>query len=91
MGESGQTRARASISVAEISCRQKIAENFFADLAMFLWPNKAAFYLAARTGASERMCRYWLAGSHKPTGRAVQAVFGEIVERLSKPSMKVSA
>jgi hypothetical protein len=29
-------------------------------LARTLWPSKTALELASRTGASERMCRYWM-------------------------------
>jgi hypothetical protein len=76
-GEFTEVDLRA-ISAAERNC----SENFFGDLAVFLWPDKAAHHLAAHTGASERMCRYWLSGSHKPTGRAVQAIFAEVARRL---------
>jgi len=72
----------ASISAAAIHCSEKIQEKFFGELAVFLWPDKAAYHLAVRTGASERMCRYWLSGRHPPTARAVRAVFGEILSRL---------
>lgn len=86
MGESETTSVARSISAPEGSCSGKISVpeqgRFFSELAEFLWPDKAALHLAARTGASERMCRYWLAGSHKPTGRAMRAIFAEIVQRL---------
>lgn len=73
-----------SISAPERNCSGNIQENFFGAIAVFLWPDKAAYHLAARTGASERMCRYWLSGSHKPTGRAVRAVLGEVIGRMDR-------
>ena len=44
-----------SISAPERNCSGNIQENFFGAIAVFLWPDKAAYHLAARTGASERM------------------------------------
>ena len=56
---------------------------FFGELAGFLWPRgKPDYELHLRTGATERMCRHWLAGSHPPNARAVRAVLGEIIRRL---------
>lgn len=56
---------------------------FFGELAGFLWRGRKPDYeLHIRTGATERMCRHWLAGSHPPNARAVRAVLGEILRRL---------
>ncbi len=85
-GESESISAAPSISAAAIHCTQNFrgagGAKFFSDLCDLLWPDKAAFELAQRTGASLRMCRYWLAGSHAPNGRAIGAVLAELLLRL---------
>lgn len=69
-----------------VSCTQQIEAPirriFFRDLAEFVWPIKTAFELAARTGASLRMCRYWLSGEHPAPWSAISVVLQEIIRRL---------
>lgn len=76
---------RPSISGLEIDCQQSSPNKFFGSLAEFLWPKpnfKADYELHIRTGASDRMCRYWIEGKHPPSSRAQRALLGEILKRL---------
>lgn len=54
----------------------------FRTLALVAWPRKTAFALAALTGANERTCKRWLAGTGALPWLAVSVVLGEIIRRL---------
>lgn len=79
------SRARGpSTSTSEIDFQRGNPE-FFGELVALLWPNdkyKPDYELHLRTGATDRMCRNWIAGSHPPNARAVRTVLGEILRRL---------
>jgi len=50
----------------------------FGAVAKTIWPHKTAFELAARTGASERTAKYWLAGRYEPSAAAAAAIINEL-------------
>lgn len=82
MGEQLSTADAPSISTLETNF-QRGNERFFGDLCGLLWPDtKLDVELQQRTGATDRMCRNWIAGSHPPNARAVRVVLGEILRRL---------
>lgn len=80
----------ASISQGEADFTRSPADAvegkfFFGTLVCFLWPKpkfKPEHELHIRTGATSRMCRWWIDGTHPPSAAAVRALFGEILWRL---------
>jgi hypothetical protein len=82
-----RVRERTSTTKSEAGFTDSLAADedrrkFFGDLARFLWVIKPEVALHQRTGATERMCRWWLDGTHPPNARAVRALLGEILRRL---------
>lgn len=87
MRTASRVRERGSISHSEASFTDKIegqasGKKFFGELACFIWPIKPEWELHIRTGASDRMARWWIDGTHPPNARAVRAILGEILKRL---------
>lgn len=53
----------------------------FSLFARALWPIKTAANVASRTGVTERMAQFWLAGRFEPSNEAFKLIIDELYRR----------